>query len=108
MTSPEALAPGSIPAERPTVTLYIAGDSPQSAVALANLRLAFDALPEGDIPPIEVIDVYESPLEAMNDGVVVTPTLILQHLGKRRTMFGDLSDLTQTAAVLASLTTPSS
>ena len=105
MTGAESIAPVSIPAERATATLYIASDSPLSAVALENLRLAFETLPAEDIPTLEVIDVYESPLEALKDGVIVTPTLMLYRLGKRRTMFGDLSDPQQTGAVLATLAT---
>lgn len=103
MTTVEATAPGSAPASRATVKLYVASDSPNSAIALANLRLAFDSLPEGSIPTLEVIDVYDFPLAALHEGVVVTPTLLLDHLGKRITMFGDLSDPQRLGAILTNL-----
>jgi len=104
MSSAETTAPGPIPGERATAKLYIAGDSPQSASALANLRTAFETVPDENLPTLEVIDIYDSPLEAMRDGVIVTPTLILDYLGKRRILFGELSDPHKTGAVLASLT----
>jgi hypothetical protein len=104
MSSAETIAPGPIPGERATAKLYVAGDSPQSALALANLRTAFETVPEENRPTIEIIDIYDSPLEALGDGVIVTPTLIFEYLGKRRVIFGELSDPQQTGAVLASLT----
>jgi hypothetical protein len=103
MSSAETIAPGPIPGERATAKLYVAGDSPQSALALANLRTAFETVPDENLPTLEVIDIYDSPLEAMGDGVIVTPTLILDYLGTRRILFGELSDPQQTSAVLASL-----
>ena len=103
MTTVEAISPGATPVARATATLYVAGGSPESAMAIANLRLAFEALPEASVPTLEVIDVYEAPLAALREGVVVTPTLRLDYRGKRRSMFGDLSDRQRVAAILADL-----
>lgn len=100
MITTEAAPPGAFPKAGATMKLYVAGDSPDSAMALSNLRLALEALPEGRVPTLEVIDVYEFPLESLQAGVVVTPTLMLDHLGKRKTMFGDLSDSRRIGAIL--------
>ena len=64
---------------RPTFrfTLYIAGESATSEVAIANLKkieMAFD----GDAS-IEVIDIEASPDIARENGVNITPTLIRTH-----------------------------
>lgn len=56
--------------------LYVAGDAPNSVEAMANLK----EICNGCLPPeqyqLEIIDVLEEPLRALDDGVLVTPTLI--------------------------------
>ncbi len=55
--------------------LYVAGRSPNSMQALENLRaLCREHLP--DHHEIEVVDVLRYPQRAMNDGILVTPTLV--------------------------------
>jgi circadian clock protein KaiB len=56
--------------------LYIAGKSPNSTRALSNLRtICRECLAEGSWQ-VEVVDVFEDPLRAVEDGVLVTPTLV--------------------------------
>ena len=52
--------------------LYVAGDTPNSVLALANLRAAL----VGRLHHLEVVDVLTSPERALEDGVFVTPTLV--------------------------------
>jgi circadian clock protein KaiB len=55
--------------------LYVAGDAQNSAQAVANLK----ALCRGrlaDRHEIEIVDVYREPTRALEDGIMMTPTLI--------------------------------
>ena len=55
--------------------LFVAGSSQNSMQAVANLN----SICSGCLPgryEIEVIDVFEQPLMALNDAVYMTPTLI--------------------------------
>ena len=55
--------------------LYVAGDAPNSAQALANLS-ALCAQHLADRHQIEVIDVFRTPRQALADGILMTPTLV--------------------------------
>ncbi len=46
-----------------SLRLFVAGDSPDSAMAIANLE-------------IEIVDVQREPSRAARDGITVTPTLL--------------------------------
>ena len=86
-------------AGRPVVLrLYVAGDSPSSRSAIANLE-AICATAFDDLCEVEVLDVLENAERALADGVLVTPTLI-RISPPRRTIVGDLS---QRAKVLDAL-----
>ena len=55
--------------------LYVAGEAQNSAQAVANLK----ALCRGhltDRHEIEIVDVYREPTRALDDGIMMTPTLI--------------------------------
>lgn len=55
--------------------LYVAGDTQNSALALANLR----ALCQAHLPgrhEIEVVDVFKKPQRALADSIFMTPILI--------------------------------
>lgn len=58
-----------------SLRLYVAGDSPDSVLAIANLETLF---PKGKRGPvhIEVVDVEREPARAARDGIMVTPTLV--------------------------------
>jgi circadian clock protein KaiB len=73
------------------VCLYIAGASPNSAVALANLRGALVLWPE-HLVDLEIVDVLDQPERGMRDGVMVTPMLLkIEPLPARRVL-GSLRD----------------
>jgi hypothetical protein len=88
---------------RPTVRLdlYISGTSPDSAVALDNLRLACLERSGTPLPDVSIIDVNESPIVAFLEGVFVTPTLIVTINGVANTMFGNLANPETTRLLLA-------
>jgi circadian clock protein KaiB len=55
--------------------LYIAGDTPNSTQAVANLK----ALCRAHLPKqhkIEIVDVFREPKRALTNGILMTPTLI--------------------------------
>ncbi len=55
--------------------LFVAGDTPNSALAFANLT----ALCRAHLPgrhAIETVDVFREPQRALADGIFMTPTLV--------------------------------
>ena len=79
--------------------LYVAGDSLNSAQAIANLA-ALCTAHLADRYEIETVDVFREPKRALADGVLMTPTLIrLLPLPTRR-IVGTLS---QTETLLQAL-----
>jgi circadian clock protein KaiB len=79
--------------------LYVAGDGPNSAAARANLRrilAPFDAA----MYTLEIVDCLRQPMRALQEGVLVTPTLVRLAPAPERTIVGSLSD---TARVVGSL-----
>lgn len=55
--------------------LFVAGESPDSAIAIANLKALFPA--NASTPAeIEIIDVQQQPARAARDRILVTPTLL--------------------------------
>jgi len=58
-----------------SLRLFVAGDSPDSAMAIANLKALFPD--DGSSPAeIEIVDVQREPSRAARDGITVTPTLL--------------------------------
>jgi circadian clock protein KaiB len=55
--------------------LFVAGDSPDSAHAIANLKALF-ADSAGVEVEIEIVDVQREPARAARDGIMITPTLL--------------------------------
>lgn len=71
--------------------LYVAGDAPNSARARNNLQ---SILGVAAFPPyeLEVVDCLAEPLRALNDGVIVTPTLRKLAPAPSQTIIGALTD----------------
>jgi circadian clock protein KaiB len=73
--------------------LYIAGDAPNSKRAITNLtNFCRRHLPDGH--HIEVVDLLKTPRRALDDNVLVTPTLFIAAPHPAQTIVGDLSDPT--------------
>ena len=72
--------------------LYVAGDAPNSAQAQANLiALCQTHLP--DRYAIEVVDVLKTPMLALKDNVLMTPTLLRLSPAPVRRIVGALSQM---------------
>jgi circadian clock protein KaiB len=82
-----------------SLRLYIAGQSPNSLHAFANLKSLCDEHLAGRYD-IEVIDLVEQPSRARGDDIVAIPTLVRRLPTPVRKIIGDLSD---TERVLAGL-----
>ena len=79
--------------------LYVAGETPNSARAIANLQYICQKYLHGRYKK-EVVDILQAPLRALSEGVLVTPTLVRLSPLPVRKIVGDLSDR---AAVLLAL-----
>jgi circadian clock protein KaiB len=79
--------------------LYVAGASPKSLKAFANLRNLCEEHLAGRYT-IEIIDLVKRPLLARTDDIVAIPTLVRMLPSPMRKIIGDLSN---TERVLLSL-----
>lgn len=79
--------------------LYVADDTISSLQAKANLKaICREHLP--DTTAIEIVDILIDPIRCLNEGVLVTPTLVKLSPPPLRKVVGNLSD---TNAVLYAL-----
>ncbi|MEO8451758.1 MAG: circadian clock KaiB family protein [Gemmatimonadota bacterium] len=82
--------------------LYVAGDGPNSLLAIANLNaICREHLP--DQYHVQLVDVLLDPQRALADGVFLTPTLVKLSPGPIRKIVGTLS---QAVPVLLALGLP--
>ena len=82
-----------------SLRLFVAGDSPDSAIAIGNLRALFPPDESSQIE-MEIVDVQRDPARAAREAVLVTPTLlkvspsppcrILGNLNNREALLGVL------------------
>lgn len=75
--------------------LYIAGQTPNSIAAIANLKKICEDQLQGKYR-IEVIDLLEKPQLAKGDQIVAIPTLVRKLPDPLRKIVGDLSDEART------------
>ncbi len=75
--------------------LYVAGKTPKSVMAFANLKRLCEEHLAGEFE-IEVIDLIENPRLAKDDQIVAIPTLVRKLPEPIRKIIGDLSDTERT------------
>lgn len=71
--------------------LYVAGQTPKSLAAIANLKRICSENPDIKYV-IEVVDLKANPILAREHGIVAIPTLVRQLPVPIRKIIGDLSD----------------
>lgn len=71
--------------------LYVAGQTPKSIAAIANLNRLCEAHLPGRYK-IEVVDLMQNPALAQRDQIVAIPTLIRQLPEPLKRIIGDLSN----------------
>lgn len=70
--------------------LYVAGGTARSQQAIHNLREICEHHLK-DRYELEIVDILEHPDRAESEGILVTPTLVLEQPFKGRRIVGDLS-----------------
>jgi len=75
--------------------LYVAGQSPKSVVAFANLKRICDEHLAGRYR-IEVLDLLKNPQLARGDQILAIPTLVRKLPEPLKKIIGDLSDIERT------------
>jgi circadian clock protein KaiB len=88
-TRSEAVATTDAPHYR--LRLYVAGTLPNSLQAQHNLRSICEAHLAGRCT-IDIVDFLEEPRRALDDGVIVTPTLVRVEPTPQRVIVGTLAD----------------
>jgi circadian clock protein KaiB len=78
-------------AEKYVLRLYIAGTTPRSRRAVANIREICEHNLNGRYQ-LEVIDIYQKPALAQGEQIIAAPTLVKQLPLPLRRFIGDLSD----------------
>ena len=82
-----------------SLRLYVAGQSPRSLRAMANLTAICERHLQGRYA-IEVIDLVDNPALAKSDDIVAIPTLVRCSPAPSRKVIGDLSDIDRALAGL--------
>lgn len=78
-------------AKKWNLRLYVAGQTPKSVMALANLKRICDEHMNGQYA-IEIIDLMENPQLAQRDQIVAIPTLVRELPSPLKRIIGDLSN----------------
>jgi circadian clock protein KaiB len=79
--------------------LYVAGNAPNSLMAIANLKTISDAhFPNHEV---EIVDALKHPQRALADGIIVTPTLLKLAPPPVVRVIGNLSNIAQVLLTLA-------
>jgi len=90
MTRSEAAAARS-PKAKWELKLYVAGQTPRSLQAFANLKRICEEHLAGEYH-IEVVDLVENPQLAKGDQILALPTLVRKLPQPMRKIIGDLSN----------------
>jgi circadian clock protein KaiB len=70
--------------------LFVAGSTPRSMAAIANIRRICESFLKGRYE-LEVIDVYQQPQAARAGDLLAAPTLIKDQPAPERRLVGDMS-----------------
>jgi circadian clock protein KaiB len=79
--------------------LYVAGQSPKSLTAFANLKRVCDKYLDSRYE-IEIVDLIENPHLAAADEIIAIPTLVRRLPQPSRRLIGDLSNVDRVVAGL--------
>ena len=79
-------------AEAVLLFLFVANEAPRSIMAIENIRLALLDFADRAYT-LEIVNVYDDPDRALNNRVLVTPTLLAPACARR--LVGDLSEKAQ-------------
>ncbi|MBV8389562.1 MAG: circadian clock KaiB family protein [Mucilaginibacter sp.] len=71
--------------------LFVTGASPNSTRAISNLKKICEEYLKGCYE-LEIIDVYQQPIVAMEEQLIALPMLIKKAPGMEKRLIGDMSD----------------
>lgn len=77
--------------EKFDLVLYVAGQTPKSLAAIANLRRMSKEIEDVDFH-VEVVDLQKNPQLAKEDQIVAVPTLVRRLPPPLKKIIGDLSN----------------
>ena len=89
--TPNPTKPAKEKLETYILRLYVAGQTPKSMTALANLKKICEEYLEGRYQ-IQVIDLLKNPQLAQGDQILAVPTLVRRLPVPIRKIIGDLSN----------------
>ena len=84
-------APRKAASSRYVLKLYVAGRSPKSVNAIANIKKICEANLQGHYA-LHVIDLYQQPHLAQGEQIIAVPTLIRELPSPLRRIIGDMSN----------------
>lgn len=73
------------------LVLYVAGNTPRSTRAIANVRSLCDEFLPGRYT-LEVVDIYQQPTRATAEQIIAAPTLVKRRPTPLKRIIGDLSE----------------
>jgi circadian clock protein KaiB len=88
----EQLKPPEADSNRWVLRLYVAGSTPQSVRAIANIKKICEEHLKGRYD-LEVIDLYQKPNLAQGEQIIAVPTLLKKLPLPLRRIIGDMSNL---------------
>ena len=91
MKKPKPTAPSKAQQDAWVLRLYVAGQTPKSITAFANLKKICAEYLKNQYR-IEIIDLLENPQLARGDQIVAIPTLVRNLPPPMRKIIGDLSN----------------
>ncbi len=104
--STEAFLPAAEDANSKCVLrLYVTGGTPKSLRAVANIRALCEKHMPGEYE-LEVIDLFQQPLLAMEGQILAIPALVRNIPAPMRRIIGDLSDSDKVIAAMDIRTLP--
>jgi len=89
--APSEAKPHKAESDHYILRLYVAGESPKSVRAIANLKKICEENLQGRYE-LEVIDLYQQPHLAQGDQIIAVPTLIKKLPLPLRRIIGDMSN----------------
>jgi circadian clock protein KaiB len=90
-TNPTQPTPNNAEPGNYILRLYVAGQTPNSILAIANIKKICEESLHGQYE-LEVIDLYQQPQLAQGDQIIALPTLIKQIPLPLRRIIGDMSN----------------
>lgn len=85
--------------DKHVLRLYVTGATPRSSRAVSNITRICEAYLTGRYD-LEVVDIYQDPLLALEHQIIAAPTLVKLHPLPLRRIIGDLSDELQALTAL--------